>query len=68
MLNSSKNHDSQSKSQATKGGEQPAWWGEETKLTPEQIIIWLDLHRQFMFEVWSNNPELRRKWEEINNC
>ncbi len=35
-------------------------------LTPEQIILWLDGHRQFMFEVWKNNPHLREEWERLN--
>jgi len=35
-------------------------------LSPEQIIEWLDGHRQFMFEVWEKNPELRKEWELLN--
>lgn len=28
-------------------------------LTHEQILLWLDRYREFMFEIWRNNPSLR---------
>ena len=43
-------------------------WGSTPKLTAEQIVTWLDLHRQFMFEVWKNNPQLRERWLRINSA
>lgn len=30
----------------------------EVKLTPEEIIQWLESYRRLMFEVWEKNPEL----------
>lgn len=44
-------------------------WAEESShpiLTPEQIITWLEGHRELMIEVWTNNPNLRLEWEKIN--
>jgi len=38
----------------------------ERKMSPEEIIEWLDGHRQLMWEVWKNNPELRKQWEMLN--
>ncbi len=35
-------------------------------LSPEAIIEWLEGHRQLMFEVWKENPELRKQWEKLN--
>jgi len=35
------------------------------KLTPEQVLTWLDQVRAFMFEVWEKNPELRKKYENL---
>jgi hypothetical protein len=31
-------------------------------LTPEQILTWLEGWREFMFEVWRKNPELRKDY------
>lgn len=28
----------------------------------EQIIEWLDEYREFMFEIWKNDPELKEQW------
>jgi hypothetical protein len=39
---------------------------ETPELSPEQIIEWLDGYRQLMWEVWKNNPELRKNWEKLN--
>lgn len=36
------------------------------KLTPEEIINWLESHRALIIEIWNNNPELRKRWEELN--
>lgn len=40
---------------------------EQPRLTPEEIINWLDGHRQFMWEIWKQNPELRKRWEFLQN-
>ncbi|MBI4925783.1 MAG: hypothetical protein HY843_07650 [Bdellovibrio sp.] len=48
----------------------PTDWGEvssQVSLTPEQIIEWLESYRELMIEVWKNNPELRKQWEQ-NYC
>ncbi len=42
-------------------------WGEASSqvfLSPEQMIEWLEGYRELMIEVWKNNPELRKQWEE----
>lgn len=46
-----------------------AWaeWGKKLTPTPEQIITWLDAHRQFMWEVWRSNPSLYEEWKRLNN-
>ena len=41
-------------------------WGFLKLLTPEEVITWLEGHRQWMFEIWKNDPKLRKKWEKIN--
>ena len=41
-------------------------WGQPIPLTPEQIILWLDGHRNLMHEIWTKNPELRQEWERLN--
>ncbi|MBK9292941.1 MAG: hypothetical protein IPM57_00595 [Oligoflexia bacterium] len=46
-------------------------WGtnsDEIKLTPEQIILWLESHLELMSEIWQNNPQLREEWEKINGA
>jgi len=35
-------------------------------LTPEQILTWLDGWREFIFEVWKQNPELKDKYLQSN--
>ena len=53
----------------SKKNTQPADWGQsssEIKLTPEQIIDWLESYRELMIEVWNKNPELRKEWERLN--
>lgn len=35
------------------------------KFTPEETLLWLDGYRRFIFEVWKNNPKLRKKWENL---
>lgn len=35
------------------------------RLTAEAVLTWLDGYRQFMFEIWKKNPELRRRWEKM---
>jgi hypothetical protein len=35
-------------------------------MTPEQIILWLEGIRTMMFEVWEQNPQLRKEWEDRN--
>lgn len=41
-------------------------WGEPVKLTPEEIILWLESYRALMIEIWSKNPNLRERWEKVN--
>lgn len=44
-------------------------WSSESSaipLTPEDIIEWLEGHRALMIEVWTQNPELRKQWEKLN--
>lgn len=46
-----------------------AWkeWNQKShiqKFTPEQVIEWLEGMRAFLFEVWKNNPEKLRQWNE----
>ena len=41
-------------------------WGEPVKLSAEEIILWLESHRNWMHEIWTQNPDLRKKWEKIN--
>jgi hypothetical protein len=36
------------------------------KLPAQKKLEWLDNWREFMFEVWRNNPELRKTYEEFN--
>ena len=50
----------------SKSSEKSLDWGVTPRLTPEQIIVWLDGHRAWTFEVWRQNPELRKRWERIN--
>lgn len=33
--------------------------------TAEESLDWLDGMRAFMFEVWKNNPDLRKQYEEF---
>lgn len=40
---------------------------ESVKLTPEQCLEWLDGVRAFMFEVWRENPHLRREYERLRS-
>ena len=42
-------------------------WGITPKLTPEQIILWLEGHRELMAEIWRSNPGSREKWERLNH-
>ncbi|EKD50942.1 MAG: hypothetical protein ACD_62C00392G0005 [uncultured bacterium] len=45
----------------------PEWPQQELPvLTPEQVIEWLDGFRQFMWEVWQHNAQLRKDWERLN--
>ncbi len=37
------------------------------RLTPEQTIQWLEGMREFMFEIWKNNPEWRPVREESHH-
>lgn len=47
-------------------GDKPqAYWGETQKLSPEEMLLWLDEWRAFIFEVWKCNPEQRKIWEEL---
>lgn len=32
----------------------------------EQTIVWLDDMRQFIFELWKNNPKLKEAWDAEN--
>lgn len=44
-------------------------WGEassQIRLSPEQIIEWLEGYRELMMEIWRNNPKLREEWERLN--
>ena len=41
-------------------------WGQPIILTPEQIILWLEGHRRWMHEVWTQNPGTREQWIRIN--
>lgn len=41
-------------------------WGSHPSLTPEQIIEWLEGHRQLMIEIWKSNPGSREQWEKTN--
>ena len=43
-------------------------WGRTPRLTAEETILWLDGHREFMFEVWRSNPGFREKWLRINQA
>jgi len=42
-------------------------WGQPVPLSAEQIILWLEGHREWMIEVWNNNPHLRKRWEDLND-
>lgn len=42
------------------------WEQSQFPLTPEEVIQWLEGHRQLMFEIWTQNPKLREEWERIN--
>ena len=44
------------------GWEQP--WPTR-KLSAEETLNWLDSCRRFMFEIWKNNPNLRKIWEKL---
>jgi len=51
--------------------EKEGWekWNQEYKepdYTPEQILTWLDNWRAFMFEIWKNDPSLRKEYEKLN--
>lgn len=41
-------------------------WGSTPRLSAEQVILWLDGYRQWMFEIWRSNPKLREKWLKTN--
>lgn len=62
MMNNKANTDTQSLPDGNDNSE-----GRIPRLTPEQIIIWLECYRQMMFEIWANNPRLRRDWEKLNS-
>ena len=36
-----------------------------THLTPEQILTWLEGWREFQFEVWKKNPDLRDNYLKL---
>ena len=45
-------------------------WGENSKpnqLSPEQIIEWLEGHRELMIEIWTSNPGSKEEWERLNS-
>lgn len=51
--------------------EQDAWrrWNEDQRpprISPEQCLEWLDGWRALMFEVWQQNPDLRKRYEQWN--
>jgi len=56
-----------STSDNSKNQQKVEYWGETPQLSHEQIIEWLDGHRQWMFEIWKNDPAARKKWEAINS-
>ncbi len=37
------------------------------KVSAEKRIEWLDGMRALMFEVWKNNPALRKQYEKLNH-
>jgi len=40
-------------------------WGRGSPpLTPEQIVAWLEGHRQLMWEIWKNNPGTYEVWKK----
>lgn len=54
----------------SKKDDDAAWkkWNQEAafiRLTPEQTLEWLDSIRAFMFEVWKQNPQLRKQFEHL---
>jgi len=36
----------------------------KVKLSPEEIVLWLEAYRRLMFEVWANNPNYKKLRKE----
>ena len=49
-----------------KNFEKTGWEQESPSLPPNQVLTWLEYMRQWMMEIWRNNPDTRENWKKTD--